>query len=85
MPGAGLVKGYVFPGVVQNPGQLLFDLESGRETQAERHAENPKAVEGYHSGDAKLLNFLMGRVMKKTEGKADPAQVRELLARKLGG
>lgn len=48
-------------------------------------AENPKAVEGYRGGDAKLLNFLMGQVMKKTQGKANPAQVRELLARKLGG
>ncbi len=48
-------------------------------------AGNPKAVEGYRGGDAKLLNFLMGQVMKETQGKANPAQVRELLARKLGG
>jgi aspartyl-tRNA(Asn)/glutamyl-tRNA(Gln) amidotransferase subunit B len=48
-------------------------------------AQNPKAVEGYRGGDTKLLNFLMGQVMKKTQGKANPAQVRELLARKLGG
>ena len=48
-------------------------------------AANPKAVAGYRDGDPKLLNFLMGQVMKKTQGKADPGQVRALLARKLGG
>ncbi len=48
-------------------------------------AANPKAVDGFRGGDPKVLNFLMGQVMKKTQGKADPGQVRELLARKLGG
>jgi aspartyl-tRNA(Asn)/glutamyl-tRNA(Gln) amidotransferase subunit B len=46
---------------------------------------NAKAVESYRGGDAKSLNFLMGQVMKKTQGKANPAVVRELLASKLGG
>ncbi|MED5262588.1 MAG: Asp-tRNA(Asn)/Glu-tRNA(Gln) amidotransferase subunit GatB [Myxococcota bacterium] len=44
---------------------------------------NPKAVESYRDGDAKSLNFLMGQVMKKTQGKANPATVRQLLAQKL--
>ena len=48
-------------------------------------AANAKAVESYRGGDAKSLNFLMGQVMKKTQGKANPAVVRELLASKLGG
>jgi Asp-tRNA(Asn)/Glu-tRNA(Gln) amidotransferase B subunit len=30
------------------------------------------------------LNFLMGKVMQKTQGKADPGAVREILARELG-
>jgi len=46
---------------------------------------NPKAVESYRAGDAKSLNFLMGQVMKKTQGKANPATVRQLLAQKLDG
>ena len=45
---------------------------------------NPKAVESYRGGDAKSLNFLMGQVMKKTQGKANPAVVRDLLSAKLG-
>ena len=44
-----------------------------------------KAVESYRTGDAKSLNFLMGQVMKKTQGKANPATVRQLLAQKLDG
>jgi Asp-tRNA(Asn)/Glu-tRNA(Gln) amidotransferase B subunit len=34
-------------------------------------------------GDARGLNFLMGQLMKRTEGKANPKAVREILARKL--
>jgi len=44
---------------------------------------NPDAAKAYAEGDKKLVNFLMGQVMKKTQGKADPGRVREILARKL--
>jgi aspartyl-tRNA(Asn)/glutamyl-tRNA(Gln) amidotransferase subunit B len=47
-------------------------------------AANEKAVAAYRAGDAKSLNFLMGQVMRRTGGKADPARVRELLAERLG-
>ncbi len=46
-------------------------------------AANPKAVESYAAGDAKSLNFLMGQVMRRSAGKADPAAVRALLTRRL--
>jgi aspartyl-tRNA(Asn)/glutamyl-tRNA(Gln) amidotransferase subunit B len=48
-------------------------------------AENAENAERYRNGEEKVLNFLMGQVMRRTGGKASPAQVRELLARKLGG
>jgi aspartyl-tRNA(Asn)/glutamyl-tRNA(Gln) amidotransferase subunit B len=44
---------------------------------------NPDVARAYAQGDEKLVNFLMGQVMKKTQGKADPGRVREILARKL--
>jgi aspartyl-tRNA(Asn)/glutamyl-tRNA(Gln) amidotransferase subunit B len=47
-------------------------------------AANPDVAEAYARGDKKVVNFLMGQVMKKTQGKADPGRVREILARKLG-
>jgi aspartyl-tRNA(Asn)/glutamyl-tRNA(Gln) amidotransferase subunit B len=46
-------------------------------------AANEKAVAAVKAGDAKSLNFLMGQVMRRTQGKADPAAVREILSRKL--
>jgi aspartyl-tRNA(Asn)/glutamyl-tRNA(Gln) amidotransferase subunit B len=46
-------------------------------------AENPENVELFRSGEEKVVNFLMGQVMRKTQGKADPATVREILAREL--
>ena len=48
-------------------------------------AANAKAVAAFRAGDAKSLNFLMGQVMARTQGKADPAAVRQILSRKLEG
>jgi len=47
-------------------------------------AEAAEQVARYRAGEAKVLHFLMGQVMRRTGGKASPAAVRELLARKLG-
>ena len=48
-------------------------------------AANPKSVEEYRAGKDKAFNALVGQVMKASKGKANPAQVNELLKRKLGG
>ena len=37
------------------------------------------------AGEKKVLNFLMGQVMRRTGGKASPGLVREILARRLEG
>ena len=47
--------------------------------------ENPEAVEDYESGDDGALNFLVGQVMGKTGGSADPGQVNQLLREELDG
>ena len=46
-------------------------------------AANPSQVEQYKAGKEKLLGFFVGQVMKASGGKANPAQVNELLRRKL--
>jgi aspartyl-tRNA(Asn)/glutamyl-tRNA(Gln) amidotransferase subunit B len=46
-------------------------------------AANPAQVEQYRAGQSKVLGFLVGQVMKASGGKANPAQVNELLKRKL--
>ncbi len=48
-------------------------------------AANAKQVEDYRSGKEKAFNSLVGQVMKATQGKANPAQVNEILRRKLKG
>jgi aspartyl-tRNA(Asn)/glutamyl-tRNA(Gln) amidotransferase subunit B len=48
-------------------------------------AANPKQLADYRAGKDKLFGFFVGQVMKATEGKANPAQLNELLKKKLGG
>jgi aspartyl-tRNA(Asn)/glutamyl-tRNA(Gln) amidotransferase subunit B len=48
-------------------------------------ARNPKQLDDYRAGKDKLFGFFVGQVMKATQGKANPAQLNELLKRKLGG
>jgi len=46
-------------------------------------AANAKQVADYRAGKEKAFNSLVGQVMKATKGKANPAQVNEILRRKL--
>jgi aspartyl-tRNA(Asn)/glutamyl-tRNA(Gln) amidotransferase subunit B len=48
-------------------------------------AANPKQLADYRSGKDKLFGFFVGQVMKATGGKANPAQLNDLLKTKLGG
>jgi aspartyl-tRNA(Asn)/glutamyl-tRNA(Gln) amidotransferase subunit B len=46
-------------------------------------AANAKQVQDYRAGKEKAFNSLVGQVMKATRGKANPAQVHEVLKKKL--
>jgi len=46
-------------------------------------AANPKSVAEFRSGKDKAFNALVGQVMKAARGKANPAQVNEVLKRRL--
>jgi aspartyl-tRNA(Asn)/glutamyl-tRNA(Gln) amidotransferase subunit B len=48
-------------------------------------AANPKQLADYRAGKDKLFGFFVGQVMKATSGKANPAQLNELLKTKLAG
>ncbi|NWG87802.1 MAG: Asp-tRNA(Asn)/Glu-tRNA(Gln) amidotransferase subunit GatB, partial [Hydrogenophilaceae bacterium] len=48
-------------------------------------AANQKSVEEFRAGKDKAFNALVGQVMKASRGKANPAQVNELLKKKLSG
>src|SRR5688572_21817753 len=46
-------------------------------------AANPKQVEQYRAGGEKVFAFFVGQVMKESRGKANPAQVNQILQDKL--
>jgi aspartyl-tRNA(Asn)/glutamyl-tRNA(Gln) amidotransferase subunit B len=48
-------------------------------------AENADKVEEYRGGKDKLFGFFVGQVMKKSQGKANPKMVNDLLRGKLDG
>jgi aspartyl-tRNA(Asn)/glutamyl-tRNA(Gln) amidotransferase subunit B len=45
---------------------------------------NPEQVQQYRAGKTKVLGFLVGQVMKATDGKANPKTLNELLRKALG-
>ena len=65
--------------------EAVADASVLERTIDEVMAEHTESVEQYRAGDKKLLNFLMGQVMRRTQGKADPGAVREILTRRLEG
>ena len=46
-------------------------------------ANSPNQLEQYRSGKDKLFGYFVGQVMKQTQGKANPAQVNDILKQKL--
>ena len=46
-------------------------------------AANPQQAAQFRAGKEKILGFFVGQVMKATQGKANPAQVNEILRRRL--
>jgi aspartyl-tRNA(Asn)/glutamyl-tRNA(Gln) amidotransferase subunit B len=48
-------------------------------------AAHPAEAEQLRAGKDKVMGFFVGKVMKATQGKANPAQVNQLLRRKLQG
>jgi aspartyl-tRNA(Asn)/glutamyl-tRNA(Gln) amidotransferase subunit B len=65
--------------------KVITDTGAIEKTIDEVMAANPKQLADYRSGKDKLFGFFVGQVMKATGGKADPAQLNELLKKKLAG
>lgn len=45
--------------------------------------ENEKSIIEYKEGNQKVISFFIGRIMRKTQGKADPNSVKSILVKKL--
>jgi len=72
------------------PEELIRKLGLERLEKADLRAavvrtieENPKAVMDYRAGRKEALNFLAGKVMKFTRGRADPREILKFLRAKL--
>jgi aspartyl-tRNA(Asn)/glutamyl-tRNA(Gln) amidotransferase subunit B len=62
----------------------ITDMSAIERAIDEVMANNPQQLAEFRSGKDKLFGFFVGQVMKATQGKANPAQLNELLKRKLG-
>ena len=60
-------------GRVNNASEMFFAI-----------SENPKAVEDYKKGEEKSFQFLIGMVMRKSKGQADPAVVNKIMKELIG-
>ena len=47
-------------------------------------ADNSKAVQEYKSGKVQAIMFLVGQIMKKSKGKANPKVIKEMLEKAIG-
>lgn len=64
------------------PEEKNYDLEEEIEIVLDR---NQDAVEDFASGKGSALNYLVGQVMQRTEGKFNPEKVQRMLEEKLNG
>ncbi|HJT50476.1 MAG TPA: Asp-tRNA(Asn)/Glu-tRNA(Gln) amidotransferase subunit GatB [Nitrosospira sp.] len=72
--------------VIESQGlKQISDAGALEKLVAEVLAANAKSVEEFKAGKEKAFNALVGQVMKAARGKANPAQVNEILKQKLMG
>ena len=70
--------------VIENKGLKQITDNSAIEAMIDEIiASNPQQVEQYRAGKDKVFGFFVGQVMKASQGKANPAQVNEILKQKL--
>ena len=61
----------------------VSDKESVLKAVKQAIDENPQAVSDYHEGKKGAMNFLIGQVMRLTQGKADPGETAKFLSEAL--
>jgi aspartyl-tRNA(Asn)/glutamyl-tRNA(Gln) amidotransferase subunit B len=72
--------------IIEEKGlKQITDVSAIEKAIDEVMAKNPGQLADYRAGKDKLFGFFVGQVMKATGGKANPAQLNELLKKKLPG
>ena len=81
----GVLQGEGSPREVAEARDLvqISDMSAIDEIVARVLADNPEAVDSYAAGEEKVVGFLVGQVMRASQGKADPKLVNQLLRQKL--
>jgi glutaminyl-tRNA synthetase len=70
--------------VVTERGLQVLDDRAALETIVDRLMDAyPDKVAAFRSGRTGLLGFFIGQVMRETQGRADPKELRALLGEKL--
>ncbi len=69
--------------IKQEEESVVEDEDVLLEAVQEAIKENPEAVEDYNSGKENAVQFLLGKVMGKTQGNADPQKTMSLLKKHL--
>lgn len=80
-----LVKGEKTPAeIIKESGlEQISDTGAIEKIVDETIAENPKSVEDYKAGKDRAIGFMVGQIMKKSRGKANPDMVNKMLVEKL--
>ena len=63
--------------------EQVSDSESIEKAIDQILVSHPKQVADYQAGNQKIFGFLVGQLMKATQGKANPRKANEILKRKL--
>ncbi len=70
--------------IIEDQGlKRISDVGTLEEKIDEVLSENQDAVQDYKNGNEKVLGFLIGQLMGKTGGKADPGKAREIIQEKI--
>ncbi|MEM1579089.1 MAG: Asp-tRNA(Asn)/Glu-tRNA(Gln) amidotransferase subunit GatB [Archaeoglobaceae archaeon] len=78
-----LDKGGEIEDIISRKGLFAIPKEEIERYCREAIEENPKAVQDYLGGKKQALNFLVGQVMKKTRGRADPEETGRIIEKML--
>ncbi|MEO0075789.1 MAG: Asp-tRNA(Asn)/Glu-tRNA(Gln) amidotransferase subunit GatB [candidate division WOR-3 bacterium] len=62
---------------------IVKDYETLNQIIEQVISENPEIVDKYHKGKNTVLGFLVGLVIKKTQGRFNPQEITQLLKRRL--
>ncbi|MFN3691240.1 MAG: Asp-tRNA(Asn)/Glu-tRNA(Gln) amidotransferase GatCAB subunit B, partial [Fimbriimonadales bacterium] len=71
--------------IVQERGLVQISDEDALRAAARKViAANPEVVAKYRAGKTSVLGFLVGQMMRETQGRANPQRAQELLREELG-